>query len=67
VGEIDDAVECLEAILLRVHCEAVGCGPSDAADRVCNPACPACSVFKVTSANASAATSPSPVAAFLLV
>lgn len=48
LGEIDDAVECLEAILLHVHCESVGCSDaSEGSDKVCNPTCPACSVFKV--------------------
>jgi hypothetical protein len=48
LGEIDDAVECLEAILVTIHCEAVGVPlRSNGDDRVCTPPCPACAVFKV--------------------
>ena len=49
LGKIDDAVECLEAILLHLHCESVGVvDASEGSDKVCNPTCPACSVFKVS-------------------
>lgn len=48
IGEIDDAVECLEAILMTCHCEAVGVTQEDGGDdRVCSPSCPACETFRV--------------------
>ena len=48
MGEIDDAVECLEAILATIHCEAVGVPLKEGGDDlVCMPPCPACAVFKV--------------------
>ena len=48
VGDIDDATECLEAILQSVHCESVGQAASAGGDEaVCNPPCPACAVFRV--------------------
>ena len=53
IGEIDDAVECLEAILLTIHCESVGVSQLDGGgDTICTPPCPACSAFKVRGAQA---------------
>uniref|UniRef100_A0A7S2SPQ2 USP domain-containing protein n=1 Tax=Rhizochromulina marina TaxID=1034831 RepID=A0A7S2SPQ2_9STRA len=47
IGEIDDATECLEAILHSIHCEHVDVPLSEGGDEVaCSPPCAACSVFK---------------------
>jgi hypothetical protein len=48
IGKIDDAVECLEALLVTIHCEAVGVPIQEGGDeKICTPSCPACEVFKV--------------------
>ena len=49
MGDLDDAVECLEAILKTLHCEAVGTPLDEGGDeKTCHPSCPACEVFKVS-------------------
>ena len=49
IGQIDDAVECLEAILKIIHCEFVGVPLDGGGDELsCNPTCPACASFKVS-------------------
>jgi len=47
LGDLDDATECLEAILTTIHCERVGVPLIEGGDEVaCTPPCPACAVFK---------------------
>ncbi len=47
-NEIDDAAECLEAILVTIHCEAVGVPEAAGGDdMLCSPICPACAAFRI--------------------